>query len=428
MKMKSSSQITILVSIQIALILSSFLVLAYFETQKAHHGNLVNVSGKNRFLASEIKNEVTHNLFHGLDHKTSSGIISLEKNLLFLKTGGTNQGIELAPLSSRYLPEWDLLWNNHTSLKLALSTLSDDDDRHTTISKISKIESLSNDMIRDSDTLTNKIGKDLETLSTNLFILELLLASVNIAVHIFMILYIISIFKKDSKEKLRAERFNTIGEFASNIAHDIKNPLTVINNSLEILKTALKFSDEDITKRELSRISLSVKRIDHQVDDVLNYIKNVPMKMNSHSVLDILKNAKETAEIPKSIQITLPSNDVSIDCDETQIHVVFVNLLRNAAQSIVGSKSKTGTIAVRLTTPTLDTVKIDFENSGPLIDNKDLPHLFEPLFTTKMEGTGLGLASCKSIVTRHNGTISVTSDNVVKFTVILPKKHKNETV
>ena len=426
--MKSSSKISILVSVQIVLILGSFLVLAYLETTKALHGNLVNVSGKNRFLASEIKNEINHVIFHINANNTSTANIastainSLEDNLLFLKNGGINQDIQLEPLNSKYDQDWKTLWAQYVQLDRALSLVSAGDVVY--IRDVEKIEYLADNLIMDSDILTNKIGKDLETLSTNLFILEMLLGSINIVVHVFMILYIISIFKKESEKKLKNERFTAIGELASNIAHDIKNPLTVIANSLQIIQKRFSLTlnmKDDLIAKEVTRIGMSVKRIDHQVEEVLNYVKNVPMKIGENSLLELLRNAKDTTMPPSHIQIELPINDVKMECDETQLHVAFVNLFRNAIQAI---GTDTGTIKVEILNLNPDKIKIDFANSGPAISEKP-SDIFEPLFTTKMEGTGLGLASCKNIITRHNGTIQVQVKPVV-FTIILPKKHVSE--
>ncbi len=419
--MKSSSKIGILVSIQIILILSSFLVLAYLETTKALHGNLVNVSGKNRFLASEIKNEINHIVFHVKTNDTFTTINLLEDNLLFLKDGGVRQDIELEPLSSKYDQDWKALWAQYVQLDRALDLVSSEVGS-TSIEDVEKIERLADDLITDSDILTNKIGKELETLSSNLFIFEILLGSINIAVHVFMILYIISIFKKESEKKLKNERFTVIGELASNIAHDIKNPLTVISNSLQIIQkifSSTSGTKEDLVNTEISRIGISVKRIDHQVDEVLNYVKNVPMRIDENSLLEILKNAKDTAMPPPHIHMELPIKDIEIECDETQLHVAFVNLFRNAIQAI---DKDAGTIKVNISDLHENKVQIDFTNSGPAISEKELTHLFEPLFTTKLEGTGLGLTSCKNIITRHNGTIHVQTKPVI-FTIILPKKY-----
>lgn len=425
--MKSSSKISILVSVQIVLILGSFLVVAYLETTKALHGNLVNVSGKNRFLAGEIKNEINHSVFHVGTTMGFDSINTLRDNLQFLKIGGTSQDIELEPLNSKYNEDWEMLWAQYIQLDRALASVYVNENIDSiSIEDVEKIERLADNIIIDSDNLTKKIGKDLETLSSNLLIFEIFLGSVNIVVHVFMILYIISIFKKESEEKIKTERLVSLGEFASSIAHDIKNPLTVISNSLQIIKTiptSLKPEKRDeLIKKEISHMVVSVKRIDHQVEDVLSYVKNVPMKVNNTSLLQILKDAKETADSPSQIKIELPLNDAKIDCDEEQIHVVFVNLFHNAIQAI-GSES--GIIKVEISEFQSNKIKIDFTNSGPSISNNELPHIFEPLFTSKMEGTGLGLTSCKNIISRHNGIMQVQPDPVV-FTIILPKKYSFE--
>ena len=101
---------------------------------------------------------------------------------------------------------------------------------------------------------------------------------------------------------------------------------------------------------------------------------------------------------------------------------MFVNLFHNAIQAI-GSES--GIIKVEISEFQSNKIKIDFTNSGPSISNNELPHIFEPLFTSKMEGTGLGLTSCKNIISRHNGIMQVQPDPVV-FTIILPKKYSFE--
>ena len=423
--MKSSSKISILVSIQIMLILGSFLILAYFESEKTLQGNLVNISGKNRLLASEVKNEIHHLLFHVHVGEKFTASIVLENNLLFLKDGGIQQGIELRPLDDKYEKDWEILWNNFLKLETALKEIQVESNIPVSLDKVEEIEHLSDNLILYSDNITNKIGNDLKIISVNLLIFEILLGSINIVVHVFMVIYIIAVFRRDSEEKLKNERFVSIGEFASNIAHDIKNPLTVITNSLQVIKTIPSSSlkpdaKEDLLKKEISRMFVSVKRIDHQIEDVLNYVKNVPMKVTKNSLLEILHGAKDTIIVPSNIQVELSTNDINLQCDKGQIHVVFVNLFHNAIQAI---GSDTGSIKVEMSeTKKPDKVKINFINSGPPILENELPHIFEPLFTKKMEGTGLGLTSCKNIITRHNGTIHVQPDPVV-FTIILPKKY-----
>jgi signal transduction histidine kinase len=96
--------------------------------------------------------------------------------------------------------------------------------------------------------------------------------------------------------------------------------------------------------------------------------------------------------------------------------VLFSNLISNAVQAIGG---KEGTVTVRLDDDLQDVI-IEVEDSGPGIPDDVLPKIFEPLFTTKQYGTGLGLVSCKNIVDAHKGKITV-QNNPTKFIIRIPK-------
>jgi signal transduction histidine kinase len=113
----------------------------------------------------------------------------------------------------------------------------------------------------------------------------------------------------------------------------------------------------------------------------------------------------------------MPKNDVKIICDSEQTAVVFENLITNAIQAIGEEK---GEISIRFIENDAS-ISIEVEDSGKGINDEDMPKIFEPLFTTKQSGTGLGLASCKKIIAMHNGTINVKNNPTV-FSVILPKK------
>jgi len=95
---------------------------------------------------------------------------------------------------------------------------------------------------------------------------------------------------------------------------------------------------------------------------------------------------------------------------------VFTNIIQNAIQ-VIGNNE--GEIFVGILEEN-EAVIIEIENSGPNIPEKDLEKIFDPLYTTKMEGTGLGLSGCKNIIKNHNGIISV-SNNPVVFTIKIPK-------
>jgi len=214
----------------------------------------------------------------------------------------------------------------------------------------------------------------------------------------------------------KKEKFETLGKLAVNLAHDIKNPLASMKQSLEIIQRKTK--DDEITGKESERANRVIKRIEHQVDRVLNYVKTPPLLTKNTTVLTILKQSLDIITIPDNITIEIPEKDFEVKWDEAQISVVFTNIILNAIQAIGKNKGK---ISIRVAQEN-DSIKIEIENSGPNIPEKDLDKIFEPLFTTKMEGTGLGLAGCKNIIESHKGTITV-SNNPVKFTIKIPKFH-----
>ena len=222
---------------------------------------------------------------------------------------------------------------------------------------------------------------------------------------------------KESKNQLRNERINTIGMLAAQIAHDIKNPLYSIKNSIEIIK---KKPNNEIIMQEANRIDRGVARISHQVEDVLNYINTTQINFNNESLLKILKSTLETLKIPDLIEIIVPKKDITIECDSVKIESVFNNILLNAIHAIGNNR---GRITVRLEKKESHVI-IEFENTGPNIDENTLSKIFEPLFSTKEKGTGLGLVSCKNIIERHGGIIEAYSNPVI-FKVSIPIKQTN---
>ncbi len=214
---------------------------------------------------------------------------------------------------------------------------------------------------------------------------------------------------------IKQEKLSSIGELASRLAHDIKNPLTVIKVSLDLIKSNNKnLSPKEIEKFE--RIEDAMYRITHQIDNVLDFIKGKPMEFVKHKINEILNSV--ITDLPKSnkISIEMISEDSEIECDFEAMKVALINLIINSMQAIEDEGKIRINSKVRG-----DKVIIQIEDSGPGISKEELEKIFEPLYTTKQEGTGLGLASCKSIIEQHNGKISV-KNNPTRFIIELPKK------
>lgn len=219
--------------------------------------------------------------------------------------------------------------------------------------------------------------------------------------------------EQDGRQKL--DKLVHVGELTSRITHDMRNPLTVIINYATMVR---KNSKNKLDKRSLDQLALieeEARKMYHQIEDVLNYVKLPPLKLQTHSLHDILKKVIDRVQTSDDVTIHLPKSNPQIVCDIDKLEIVFVNLISNAIEAM----DKSGTITINAS-ETKDHAIIEVEDSGPGINEDNLKKIFEPLFTTKTTGTGLGLASCKNIIERHRGTISA-KNNPTTFTIILPK-------
>jgi len=214
-------------------------------------------------------------------------------------------------------------------------------------------------------------------------------------------------------EKLKNERMVTLGTFTSRLAHDLRNPLAIIQISLENMKEL--YGTDEIKQNHFDKINRSIDRITHQVDDVLNYVKGDPAVLASVRFSEVLNDAIDSLNIPDRIKLILPKNKVTLICDRQQFAIAINNLILNSIQSITDQGEIEITIEENLTE-----LIIQIKDTGKGISSDILDKVFEPLFTTKQAGTGLGLISVKSIIELHGGFISVTSPPTI-FTITLPK-------
>ncbi len=226
-------------------------------------------------------------------------------------------------------------------------------------------------------------------------------------------------------EEERLARLSTVGSFSARLAHDLKNPLSVIRGSVQLMKTKYQGTEiENNEKERWARIDRAIARMSQQIETVLDYVNPRSIEISPNkSLLDIIKTAIDDTIVPQNINIILPKNDISISCDTSKLEIVFANLISNAKEAMAYG----GEINFRIKDQGL-IVSIIIEDSGPGIPNIIIDKIFEPLFTTKQTGTGLGLVSCKSIVERHNGTIRVESEigRGTSFIITLPKITKSD--
>jgi len=228
--------------------------------------------------------------------------------------------------------------------------------------------------------------------------------------------------REKTKRLVQAERLSAIGELSARLAHDLRNPLTVIKGVVEITKTRNNLNNIGFSSKQIDMMERAISRMSNQIDDVLEFVKIQSLRTTKNSLLDTIGLSLTKIKKSDKIKINIPDKDVEFVYDVDKIEVVLDNLLTNALQAINDS----GEITIRVNDLENDVV-VEVEDSGSGVPDDIISKVFEPLFTTKIKGTGLGLASCKSIIEQHGGSITV-KNKPSTFTIKLPKMLEISTI
>lgn len=220
--------------------------------------------------------------------------------------------------------------------------------------------------------------------------------------------------KLKTKKLVESERLAAIGELSSRLAHDLKNPLSILKMFTELLRLKSKDNPDPVFLHKLEAANSAIYRMTHQIDNVLDYVRNAPLQRENTTIHDVIKLALTKVPDMSKISLNVEPQNLEINCDKTKMATAFANMMINSIQAMQGQ----GTMAIRFSN-TGDAIIVEFIDSGPGIAQDVLPKIFEPLFTTKQQGTGLGLATCKNIIEEHGGKILV-KNNPTTFAVALP--------
>jgi len=215
---------------------------------------------------------------------------------------------------------------------------------------------------------------------------------------------------------MKKEKLSVIGEVTARIAHDLRNPLSIITLTIQHIELSISHKMDPKLDEHLPRLHDAVSRINHQISQVMGFVKTIPPEINLVSIATMLDDSMKNIHIPSHISVTLPEDDFSLMADRIQLSVAFSNMLSNAVDAIGEGE---GSIVIRARNKTNHLV-LEFEDSGDGIAEENMQKIFDPLFTTKHHGTGLGLSSVRAIIASHGGTISVTSPPTV-FIISLPQ-------
>jgi signal transduction histidine kinase len=218
----------------------------------------------------------------------------------------------------------------------------------------------------------------------------------------------------------RAEHLATLGELAAGLAHEIRNPLAGISGVIEIVGRDLPSSSP--ARSVVKDVRLEVAQINRILTDLLQTARPHPPDIRPTDLNTTVEHAVMLARqqvISKPIQIELQKDPTlpPVEHDSDQIHQVLLNLLLNAMQAI----ETAGKVRVELFAAD-GNAGISVTDTGRGIAAEHLPNIFRPFYTTKGNGTGLGLSLARRIVEEHHGRIEVTSEvgKGTRFLVELP--------
>ena len=212
------------------------------------------------------------------------------------------------------------------------------------------------------------------------------------------------------KEVERSRRLASIGRLAAGVAHEIRNPLSSIKGFATYFGERYKDSSED---RKTAEIMVhEVERLNRVISQLLEFAKPVNIKKENISLGKIIQHSIKMIErsaLDKNIdiQMNVPSGLPEIAVDSDRINQVFLNLYLNSIEAMENG----GTLSVTVSHDMeLQRLKIEIEDNGKGIDQKDLANVFDPYFTTRQSGTGLGLAIVHRIIESHNGEVRIESE------------------
>ncbi len=225
-------------------------------------------------------------------------------------------------------------------------------------------------------------------------------------------------------DSIRAQ-YEELAELAGSLAHEIKNPLSVIHMNIDLLSEDLNEIDSPVTRRSIQRVNIvrsQCERMEALLRDFLKYarlrdIDLLPGSLNDQ-IEQVLRAYQAQADaddidIEKYLDPDLPA--ILLHSDSLQ--AALMNLVKNALEAM----ERGGQLWARTYT-TRGGVALDLIDTGSGVDDNTVLHMFEPFYSTKDEGSGLGLPTARKIIEAHGGRISVQSDvgRGTKFTLEFP--------
>ncbi|MGH6962543.1 MAG: PAS domain-containing sensor histidine kinase, partial [Dongiaceae bacterium] len=234
---------------------------------------------------------------------------------------------------------------------------------------------------------------------------------------------------REAMDKLaRQERFAMMGQIAATVSHELRNPLGAIRTSLFTIGKTIADRENPLVRRAIERAERGVQRCDTIVAEMLDFVRHKELNRETAAFDPWVAETLDEHLLPAGVAVERDLRaGIDVPFDRERMRRILVNLLDNAAQALTGpgwvppdGREPRITARTEVAGPHL---KITLLDNGPGILADVLPRIFEPLFTTKNFGVGLGLAMVRQIVELHGGTIDADSrpGEGAAFTIWLPR-------
>ncbi|MEO2016198.1 MAG: ATP-binding protein [Fuerstiella sp.] len=226
------------------------------------------------------------------------------------------------------------------------------------------------------------------------------------------------------RKLVRQTRLATIGQMTASIAHEIRNPLGAVRNAAYFIKRYIHVDNPKLPQH-LEIIDQEVEVVDHVIRDMLEMARSTEPIKESFDLSEVVQKIFNQNGKNNSVyhQLHASSDPFMIHADQGQIRQVLQNLIVNANQAL----NDGGEISVELDQNGNDAI-IAVRDTGPGVSDEHRDQLFEPLFTTKAKGTGLGLTICRQLIERHGGSIELQANAGAgaSFLIRLPQHSSTE--
>lgn len=222
------------------------------------------------------------------------------------------------------------------------------------------------------------------------------------------------------------ERLSMLGRLTATVSHELRNPLAALRNALFIIRELSNGSAE--LQPHIEAGERSISRCDNIVQDLLEYNRQQELDCESLDLSTWVREVVSEQVVPDGVTLkcNLPDTGPVVFIDDDRFRRVLINLVENSFQAHKNSDSP-GLVKVSVSVVD-DQAQISVEDDGEGIAPDVLPNIFEPLYTTKSFGSGLGLPTAKRLVEQHGGQLDVTSNtgSGAKFTITLPCEQQHQ--